>query len=232
MASKMVEFFWEYPVRFILRLFLTVAVLCLLLTFMPKWFNAVFGIVMMGAFIVIIIKWETKEKEKQHQQENTMLKNYQKLYAEYGELVCRKIEELGVDENHIRDNWFHVFYDYFQKASTLCYRTKFTDFHVAACIIFSLVSYTDDIEHTDIIYKCIRDFIANPRVYMSHNNNSDEITLKVEQNLSEVNLAVIEEVIDSVQFAKIIKEMYIKNKNGKSLIELANFLRRVYLSCI
>ena len=68
MDKKMVERFWEHPTRFILGLFLTVTVLCTLLTIMPKWFNVVCGILMLGGLIVMIKKMQTKEKKEQ---ENT-----------------------------------------------------------------------------------------------------------------------------------------------------------------
>lgn len=161
-----------------------------------------------------------------------MMKDYEKMYAEYGDLISRKLEDLGVDKDYIHPDWFQTFYVYFQKAARLCNRGKFTDFHIAACIIFSMLVYADDIEHIDIIYKCVRELIAKPRVYIRHIGNGDVITLEVEKTLPEVNLALIEDVIAPAEFAKIIKEMYIKNKTGKALIELADFLNRVYLSCI
>lgn len=231
MADKMVEFFWEHPGRFVFRLFLSVTVLCALLTFMPEWFNAVFGILLLVVIIAMITRWRIKQKKNTCKQESTEINNYEKMYAEYGDLINRKIEELGVDKNHIRSDWFQSFYAYFQKATRLCNRGKFTDFHIVACIIFSLVSYADDIEHTEIIYKCVRELIAKPRVYIRHINDDDEITLEVEKTRPEVNLTLIEDAIAPGNFAQIIKEMYIKNKTGKALIELADFLNRVYLSC-
>lgn len=231
MASKMVEFFWEHPVRFILRLFLTVVALCLLLTFRPKWFNVIFPILLFGALITMIIRNGSKVEKSKQKKERTRMEDYEKMYAELGDLVSRKTEELGAGKVHIHSDWFQTFYVYIQEAARLCYRAPFTDFHIAACIIFSLVSYADDIEHTEIIYKCVRKLIAKPRVYIRHIDDADVITLETKKTLPEVDLRVIEDVIDPVEFAKIIKEMYIKNKSRKAFTELADFLKRIYLSC-
>lgn len=229
MESKMREFFLENPARFVFRLFLFSVVLCLILNFMPTWFNIVFMSLLALVLIKKIKKYESKDEKKQ---EKTVVIDYEMMYAEYGDLVSRKIEELGVDKNHIHSDWFYSFYEHLYEASKLCNKSKFTDFHIAACIIFSLVVYTDDIEHVDIIYKCVRELIANPRVYTNHIDDDNEITLKVLKTLKEVDITLIEETISTAEFAKIIKELYIKNKTGKALVELADFLKRVYLSCI
>ena len=63
MDKNMVERFWEHPTRFILGLFLAVTVLCTLLTIMPKWFNVVCGIFLLGGLIVGIKKMQIKEKK-------------------------------------------------------------------------------------------------------------------------------------------------------------------------
>ena len=69
MENKMVERFWEHPTRYILGVFLAVTAVCTLLTFMPKWFNVVCGIFLLGALIANTIKWLIKEiKEQQKTQ--------------------------------------------------------------------------------------------------------------------------------------------------------------------
>lgn len=230
MTSRMVDFFWKHPWRFILRLFLAVTALCLLLTFMPKWFNTVVGIFLFGMFIIIIMgKWDNKVVEKHLNQENK--KNYEEMYEEYSNLLNREIEKLGVDEKHIHQEWFDAFYTYVQKATRLCNRGKFTDFHIAACVIFSLVSYTDSVEHTEIIYKCIRNLIANPKVYIRHINDDNDIILEVQNTLKKKDIRVVEDEINTKEIAKIIKAMYVRNKTGKALMELADFMNRIYLSC-
>ena len=231
MAKKMCESFWEHPTKFIFWMFVSVTAFCVLVTYMPKWFNAIVGVVMIVLLIKGIKELEIQEENKQHVQRKTPIINYEKMYAEYGEMISRKINEMGLDETYIHQNWLKTFHEYFSKVTILCNNEKFTDFHIAACIIFSLVWYSDDIEYTEVIYKCVRGLISKPGVYKTRSIKGDKIILKLKQTLPRVNLRKIEEEISSKDIAKIIKKIYIKNKNEKALMEMADFLKRLYLSC-
>ena len=62
MDREKVELFWEHPGRYVLGLFLTVTVVCSLLTFMPKWFNGVCTILLIAVLIKNAIKGLFKKK--------------------------------------------------------------------------------------------------------------------------------------------------------------------------
>ena len=64
MDRKKVELFWEHPGRYIFLLFLVVAVLCILLTFMPKWFNTICTILVVLCVINKALKWNRDAEKK------------------------------------------------------------------------------------------------------------------------------------------------------------------------
>lgn len=64
MKRKNVELFWEHPGRYVFGFFLTVTVACILLTYMPKWFNAVCTILLIAILIKYAIKLEMKERKE------------------------------------------------------------------------------------------------------------------------------------------------------------------------
>ena len=70
MDNKMVELFWENPAKFIVGLFVAVAVLCILLVYMPEWFRIATGILFAVVAIKELAKVNAKEKAKQQIDEN------------------------------------------------------------------------------------------------------------------------------------------------------------------
>lgn len=228
---RIMKFLFEHPVKTCAIFFGGIILFVLVVAQLPEWavilVVCILGIVM----IVIPIRQSHLTKKQTEQMNNLTLDDFKKMYAEYEALVEEQIRLQNYDRELIYKKWLPYYHELFYIASSMLDRTKFTDFHVAACMIFALVWQDSSLSHVRFVYNCVRSLISKPKVYIRHVNYVGMITLEVEETWHEVNITSLEEIIPTDDICKIIKEVYIQNKNEHTLIELADFLKRLYNKC-
>lgn len=163
--------------------------------------------------------------------ESLTLEDFQKMYVEYADIVEEQIRIKNYDRELINQKWLEDYHKLFYSASRMLDGTAFTDFHIAACMIFALVSKDDSLSHIRFVYDCITNLIYSPRVYHRSFGYAGMITLEVETRYLGADFENLEEYISADEICKIIKEVYIHNNDDDALIELANFLGRLYKRC-
>lgn len=225
------KWIFEHPVKACAIFFGSVILLVVVFSKLPSWVAILFECSLIIWLIAMFLKQSYRSKKEEEQMNNLTHDDFKKMYAEYEALVEEQIRLQNNDREYIYGKWIDEYHELFYIASSMLDRTKFTDFHIAACMIFALVQRGHPLSHVRFTYDCVRSLISKPRVYIRHVNYGGMITLEVNETLREVDMSIIEDKISVDEICKIIREVYLQDKNEHTLIELADFLKRLYKRC-
>ena len=247
MSTKVAKFIYDYsliPASIVFFLFMTL-LLRVIHSQLPEWIMCILSVLIyllaLWSVSSIILRRQKKlfQEEKQ-KMDSLTLEDFQKMYGEYSNLVEEQIRLQNYNREFIDEKWLEKYHKLFYMTSRMLDRTKFTDFHIAACMIFALVSKDDSLSHMHFVYDCIASLISSPRVYLRRYGYAGMITLEVEETFLGTDIECLEQIVSTDEICKIIKDLYVHSHREYShvidneeypIIELADFLKRLYDRC-
>lgn len=191
-------------------------------------------IIVLFVAVAILVRYQRvrKVRKAKERAQNLSLEDFRKMYSQYEAIVEGEVKEIGnYAREYFCENWLEEFHEYFYLALFWLPNKTFTDFHMAAVMFFALTPENASIYQVRFAYDCVRNMISAPKRYVRHTLSPYETELEIEKTFDEVDFSIIEKRVTPDEICKIIKEVYLPNKGGKSLVELANFLERLYEQC-
>ena len=227
------KFCQKHPGCVLIGFVLFVILFAALLIILPTWGTYTVLLSLIGLDFIVILQMKNKTKKAEERMQNFGMDDFRQMYSQYVAIIEGEVEEIGdYARAYFCENWLEKFHKYLYCVSSNIRGVYLTDFNIAAAMFFALTPENASKYQVLFAYDCVRNMISTPQTYIRHIRDGNELELDVvEDTFDEVDFSIIENRVSPEEICKIMKEVYISNKNDASLIGLSNFLRSLYEQC-
>ena len=232
MSKKFTHYFYSHPIKCVVFACILLSIWAALLGIISEIARciivALLVLIMLTILLVVCYKDQKAEKKLQSMEKE----DYEKVWKKYVDLVEKTCQEQSYDRSKLNCNWVERFNEliYSIAADRNILRRKFSDFDIAASLIYSLTWEDEDNGNLIFSLECVKHLLSSPNIYSRYLGYGNELELEVESTLRKVDFNFYDENITLNALSSII-EVYLTQKTTYGIVLLSDFLYILYLKC-